>query len=166
MAFIPNWKSIIQFHQIRNVFSDVDTRFHCKMSRRRIEIFLFFRVIQGQPSSNHLEPSIQSNNRHGVLISSNILDDEYNQSRSHFDNENPSNSLMVRSFPPPYTETCPLNTLNREDRYCPDQRINDGVLYQLDSQYLHQLLPSNANSYTHTISTNHICDRYRNDNRK
>ena len=43
-----NRKSIIQFNHIQNVFSDVDTRFHCKMSRR-IEISYFSESQKGSP---------------------------------------------------------------------------------------------------------------------
>ena len=69
---------------------------------------------------------------------------------------------ILRSFPPPYTETCPLSTMNLDESYSTDQGVNDGILYQLDSQYLHQLLPSNNASDFNTISSNYVYNSYRN----
>ena len=51
---------------------------------------------------------------------------------------------MICNFPPPYTETCSISPRQSDEVYFRDQGLADRILYELDSQYLNQLLPLNA----------------------
>ena len=129
-----------------------------RISKYRLSVFMLFfcRVVE-QQTSNVSGATMPSNNHSSV---SSIDLDENNtfcQLRT-FDSATSGN--VLRSFPPPYTETCPLSTMSFDDTYSTDQGLSDGVLYELDSQYLHQLLPSNAANNMSNVSSNCVYNSY------
>ena len=103
------------------------------------------------------------------IVSAIDLDEENSYCQIHtYENSRTPNNI-IRSFPPPYTETCPLNSMNLQERnYSSEsQRINDGVLYELDSQYLHQILPSsNPPSNMNNTNSSYVFRNYTSSGRK
>ena len=55
-----------------------------------------------------------------------------------------SEGNMICNFPPPYTETCSISPRPSDEVYFHNQGLADRILYELDSQYLNQLLPLNT----------------------
>ena len=119
--------------------------------KRQLFFIYFCRVVQEQ-ASNLTSSSLCTN---PGIVSSIDLGDGYTQLCTF---EGSSSNNVLRSFPPPYTETCPLSTFNLGGTYLSDQRNNDEILYELDSQYLHQFFPSNSALSTNHISTNYQCN--------
>ena len=166
LAFILygyNRKSIFQYPRIQKPFllvleSDITIS-------TNIDIFISYRVVREQSSSN--SGSTVPHN-HDIVSAIDLDEDSsYCQIHSYENSRTPNN--ILRSFPPPYTETCPLNSMNLQERNysSENQRINDGILYELDSQYLHQILPSsNPPSNTNNSSSNYVYRNYANNGRK
>merc|ERR1719414_863780 len=105
---------------------------------------------------------------HGIVSAIDLNEDSSYCQIHSFESSRTTNNI-IRSFPPPYTETCPLNPVNLQDTNfsSESQRINDGILYELDSQYLHQLLPlSNPASNMNDSNSNYVYRNYSNGTRK
>ena len=122
-------------------------------------------MIREQASSSNSGSTVPHNH---AIVSAIDLDEDNSYCQIHsFESSRTSNNI-IRSFPPPYTETCPLNPMNFEERIpSENQRVNDGILYELDSQYLHQLLPSsNPASNMNDSNSNYVYRNYANSIRK
>ena len=116
-------------------------------------LFISFNRVMEDATSNIARSTISN---HNDTVSSIGLDDDPQCQFRLFDS---SSGSILRNFPPPYSETCPLSASHFEEPYSCDQAVNDGVLYELDSQYLYQLLPMNsARSSNHTsITSEYTC---------
>ena len=166
LAFILygyNRKSIFQYPRIQKPFllvleSDITIS-------TNIDIFISYRVVREHSSSN-AGSTVPHN--HGIVSAIDLNEDSSYCQIHSFESSRTTNNI-IRSFPPPYTETCPLNPLNLQDGNfsSENQRINDGILYELDSQYLHQLLPSsNPASNMNDSNSNYVYRSYSNGSRK
>ena len=123
--------------------------------------FIYCRVVQ-QQTANATGTTRVSNN-HGIVSSIDLEENNSFCQLHTFDSSTSGN--ILRSFPPPYTETCPLSTMSFDDTYSTNQGLNDGILYELDSQYLHQLLPSNTANNMNNNSSNYVYNSYINNAR-
>ena len=130
-----------------------------------IDIFISYRVVREHSSSN-AGSTVPHN--HGIVSAIDLNEDSSYCQIHSFESSRTTNNI-IRSFPPPYTETCPLNPVNLQNGNfsSENQRINDGILYELDSQYLHQLLPSsNPASNMNDSNSNYVYRNYSSGSRK